>query len=290
MKIDKQTQRKLKIFHGLVNYGTQAGMLAKGLRDAGHIALSVSDFDPFKRQIDIELLHGGNFAQKVFKHSLNLTRKVYWFFSFNIFHFYYGTTLLPNQIDLPFYKLFNKKVVFHYLGNDIQGYKGSVEKYKWTNMRGFIGDRDPDEYDKRITKRFLYETNYADKQIVCAPYLSEFVQKSIVLPLAINTQSFKYTKHPQNDIPILMHAPTHRAFKGTNYIIEAIENLKREGYKFIFQTIEIATHQDLKELYIKCDVFIDQIMGGWYGTASIEAMALGRPVIFSLRKSDYEHI
>jgi hypothetical protein len=30
---------------------------------------------------------------------------------------------------------------------------------------------------------------------------------------------------------------------------------------------------------------IDQIMAGWYGTASIEAMAIGRPVICFIRES-----
>ena len=40
----------------------------------------------------------------------------------------------------------------------------------------------------------------------------------------------------------------------------------------------------------QADIFIDQIVGGWYGTAAIEAMALGRPTICFLRESYFDHI
>ena len=36
-------------------------------------------------------------------------------------------------------------------------------------------------------------------------------------------------------------------------------------------------------------LFIDQIMCGWYGTATIEAMAIGRPVIVSIRQDYLEY-
>ena len=282
--------KKLKVFHGLVNYGTQAGLFAKGLREKGIDAISVSGPDLFKRQIDVELLHGGNWIEKIVKHSINWIRRFCWFFKYNTFHFYYGTTLFPKQMDLPFYKIFGKKIVFHYLGNDVQGYKISVEKYKWTNMQGFIGNKDPILYDKKIETRLLRETKYANLQLVCAPCYSEFVLNAKVLPLAIDISDYEFHEFPKNKIPLLIHAPTDRAFKGTDYILKAVDQLKKEGYKFDFQIIENVTHSELMKFYLKCDVFIDQVMGGWYGTAAIEAMALGRPVICSIRKSYFRYI
>ena len=52
--------KELRVFHGLVNYGTQAGLFARALREAGVEAISVAFPDPFKRHIDVELLHGGD--------------------------------------------------------------------------------------------------------------------------------------------------------------------------------------------------------------------------------------
>ena len=86
----RKSQKKLKVFLGLVNYGTQAGLLAKGLRNLGVEAYSVSAPDLFKRLIDFELLHGGTLLQKITKHTKNYFLKIKWFFKYNVFHFYYG--------------------------------------------------------------------------------------------------------------------------------------------------------------------------------------------------------
>ena len=61
-------EKKLKVFHGLVNYGMQAGVFANELRNKGIDALSVSNSDSFKRLIDVELPHGGSFFIKIIKH------------------------------------------------------------------------------------------------------------------------------------------------------------------------------------------------------------------------------
>jgi|ERR1035437_5688013 glycosyltransferase involved in cell wall biosynthesis len=282
--------KQIKVLHGFVNYGTQAGFLARGLREQGVKALSVANHDQFDRFIDVEFLHGGNIFQRVLKHSYNSARKFYWFFKYNTFHFYYGNTLFPWQIDLPFYRLFGKKVVFHYLGNDVQGYKKSVEKYKWTNITAYIDKNDSLRHDLNIEKRVAFESKYADLKFVCAPCYSEFVPNALVLPLAIDLKDFEYSDLPMNDILEIMHAPTHRGNKGTDFIIKAIEKLISEGAPISFNLVENVTHDRLKEEYKKVDIFIDQILGGWYGTASIEAMALGRPVICSIRKSYFEYI
>jgi glycosyltransferase involved in cell wall biosynthesis len=282
--------KKLKVFHGIVNYGTQAGLLAQGLRSYGINALSVSYSDNYKRLIDVELLHGGNTVNKAINHVRNGLNKLFWFFRYNTFHFYYGTSLMRNHSDLPLYRLFGKKVVMHYLGNDVQEYRISTEKYKWTNMQGYIGTNDPVLHDQKIRQRLAYETRYAGIQFVCAPCYSEFVRNSVVLPLAIDIERYEYADPPGNKTLIAMHAPTHRASKGTDFIIAAINRLISDGYGIKLNLVENTTHDTLKEEYRKADFFIDQVLSGWYGTASIEAMALGRPVISSLRKSYFENI
>jgi glycosyltransferase involved in cell wall biosynthesis len=286
----KRRNKKLKVFQGLINYGSQAWLFAKNLREHNITALSVSFPDYLKRHCDIELLYGGNFFQKLIRHLWNWIRRFYWFFKFNTFHFYYGSSLFPRQWDLPCYRLLGKKVIMHYLGNDVQGFKQTVEKYKWTNMHGFMGDDDPVEYDRRIASRLAYESRYADLQIVGGPYLSEFVENSIVIPLAIDIDEYNYAEPPYNETLVALHAPTHRGFKGTEYILAAVERLISEGYPLKLNLVENSLHSRMKDEHIKADFFIDQLMAGWYGAASLEAMALGRPVICSLRKSYFEHI
>ena len=75
-----------------------------------------------------------------------------------------------------------------------------------------------------------------------------------------------------------MHAPTDRKAKKSDYIENAIAKLKSEGYTFNYKCVTNVTHAKLKEEYISSDVIIDQL-NDIYGTVSVEAMALGRPVV-----------
>lgn len=285
--------KKLKVFHGLVNYGTQAGFFSEELRKQGIRAISVIHSDPSKRKIDIELSHGGNLVQKIFKHLYNYLRKLIWFFKFNTFHFYFGKTLLPYQIDLPLYSFFNKKVIMEYLGWDVQLYQYSINKYKITNASTYKPD--PPEVqirnDEKKLKRLAYETKYVDFQIVCSPKYSEFVPNSYLLPLAVDLGTFVFQPLQMISSPIkIMHAPTSKGNKGTANIINAVNKLKFEGFNIDFILVEKVSHKELINYYKESDIFIDQILGGWYGTASIEAMAIGRPTICFLRGEYFNYI
>lgn len=289
--MNSKKTRKLKVFHGLVNYGTQAGLFARELRKQGIDAISVSYPDPFKRQIDVELLHGGNIFEKVVKHTWNWIRRIYWFFRYNVFHFYFGTTLLPKQIDLPFYKIFGKKVIMEYLGWDLQLYQYSIDKYNYTNAHFYKEKDEAISSDAIKLRRLKFESKFLNKQTVCAPYLSEFLPSAEILPLAIDIDEYKFV--PKNSIGNtikLLHAPTHQGNKGTRFIEDAISKLITEGFNIDFKLVSNVTHTELIQEYIKCDIFIDQVLGGWYGTASIEAMAIGRPTVCFIRESYFDFI
>lgn len=273
---------KPRIFHGLVNYGTQAGMFAKGLREAGFDAFSVTIADKSKRLIDHELKHGGNIFQKIINRCINIVLKINWFFKYDIFHFYYGKSMFKYNIDLLFYKLFNKKVVMEYLGHDVDLCLGM----NGVDYRGRKCDR-----LKKI-KRLKLQSKLVDRQLVCAPYYHQFVDNSIILPLAIDLESYSYSPLILKDDAItIMHCPTDRAYKKSNIIESAIHKLIEEGYKINYKCITNVTHSKLKEEYITSDIVIDQL-NPWYGTVSIEAMALGRPVVCGYQQHlmlyDYE--
>jgi len=284
-------KKKLKVFHGLVNYGTQSGMFAYGLRKRGVEAISVTTCDPFKRQTDVYLKTGGSFIRKILNSLWNRTFLLYCFFKYNTFHFYAGTSLFPKQKDLPIYRFVGKKVVMEYLGYDVQLYQYSKDKYEITNVTYYKSHDVSLLLDNKKLKRLEFESRYADKQLVCAPYLSEFVPSSEVLPLAIDLSEYKFIpkEAPIDEITIL-HAPTSQGNKGTKFIFQAIEQLKSEGYRIKVLLVENLTHAELREKYIECDIFIDQLLAGWYGTASIEAMAVGRPTVCFIRESYYKYI
>ncbi len=280
-----------KIFHGIVNYGTQAGILSKTLREIYNVeAFSVAMGDKYKRQIDRELLHGGSIPEFFFKHLFNILFLIRCFFKYDIFHFYFGTTLLPKQLDLPFYKLFNKKVVMHYLGNDVELYQWSIDNYDTTNMSHMMTDAAGVKHDKKVLKRMSFESKYVNHKIVCAPQYSPFVSNSEFIPLAIDLSIFKFNEPiPFEDCLRVQHSPTSRLKKGTKYLIEAINKLKSEGYDIQLDLCENISHDELKERYKNCHLSVTALLGGWYGTSGVEAMATGRPIVSFLRDSLFEY-
>lgn len=87
--------------------------------------------------------------------------------------------------------------------------------------------------------------------------------------------------------PVVVHAPTHRAVKGTRYVLEAVERLRREdGLTVELVLVEGLTREAARPLYERADLVIDQLLAGYYGGLAVEAMALGRPVACYLRGED----
>ena len=261
-------KEELCIFHGLHNFGTQAGMLADGLRKAGVKATSYVWNDASSRIIDVDL-----------SNVLSRYRIVRWFQilrlffeclkRYNVFHFYFGLSLFPNNLDLPLYRIFGKKVVMEYLGTDVD---------LWLGLNG-VDWRDRPVNRIKLIKKVVKQSKLVDKQLVCSPHYYQFVDNSIILPLALDLELYNYKpRNFQYNNLTFMHCPTNQKAKKTKEIEEALQQLKNEGYNFNYKRIENVSHSKLKEEYESSDVVIDQL-NSWYGTVSVEAMALGRPVV-----------
>lgn len=86
------------------------------------------------------------------------------------------------------------------------------------------------------------------------------------------------------------HAPSHRAVKGTDFILEICEKLKNDGFQFELVLVEGVSNNEAKEIYKTIDILIDQLYAGWYGGLAVEVMALGKPVLAYLREDDLKFI
>jgi len=285
----------LRVFHGIVNYGTQAGYIAKGLRVIGINARSYTIMDAFNRETDFSFKKRENIFKKIFYYKIWYPLVKTWcIFNFDIFHFYYGTSLWPNQLDLPVIKFFGKKIVHHYLGHDVELYKETIEKYEFSNMDFWADEIKGSKHDIIIKKRLKNELKFSDFQIVCSPHYYQFVPNSTIIHLAIDTSKFEFTPLEYKDYSeepvVIVHAPTHRGVKGTQFLIEAVERLQNEGYFVELNICEGIPHDILLEEYKKADFSVASLLGGWFGTVGIEAMASGKGVISFLREEYLNHV
>jgi glycosyltransferase involved in cell wall biosynthesis len=89
---------------------------------------------------------------------------------------------------------------------------------------------------------------------------------------------------PVNNGPItILHAPNHTELKGTRYFIQAVYELKAEGYPVDLQMVRKIPNVELLELIKKADIIADQLIVGWYAMFAIEGMSAGKPVLCRLR-------
>ncbi|MBN1908914.1 MAG: glycosyltransferase family 4 protein [Pirellulales bacterium] len=78
--------------------------------------------------------------------------------------------------------------------------------------------------------------------------------------------------------PLVVHAPSHQARKGTDAVLRAVEALQSR-HRFRFELIHGRDRSEALEHVARCDIFLDQFVAGCYGLAAVEAMALGKPCV-----------
>ncbi len=88
----------------------------------------------------------------------------------------------------------------------------------------------------------------------------------------------------------VLHAPTWREIKGSDYIIGAIEALKAEGENVELVLVEKIPHDKVRAIYESADILVDQVLVGWYGGLAVELMALGKPVVAYIRERDLKFV
>jgi glycosyltransferase involved in cell wall biosynthesis len=173
----------------------------------------------------------------------------------DIFHFYFGLTLVPKSVQFPILRAARRKSVFHFLGTDIRG-------------------KTPQElaYAKR-----------ADAQIVGSYDAIRWVPGAQVVPPGLDLRPF--TPHPPSDAarPLVVHAPSSREKKGTRYVIEACAQLPVD-----LDIVEGVPHDVARERYARADIVVDQLNAGWHGVFALEAMALGKPVVAHINAETLE--
>ena len=277
----------MRILHGMSNVAGQGTFSVKGLKDIGLDAvLAIWRNNKFGYECDLALNIGRNkllypwYALKMFAFG------VYAMFHFDVFHFHFGYSLFPYNLDLPLLKKMKKKFVMEFHGSDVryQLYRERSSGWKDWKMPDRSGRR-----IKQLKKIFYYTDTVILHDEELRKHLVGYKGNIVYVPLRADISRFEpsYPLATCNK-PIIVHAPTNREVKGSDYIIQAVECLKKK-YDFEFILVENKTQNEAIEIYKKADIIIDQLRAGTYGVFAIESMALGKPVISYISEDMREH-
>jgi glycosyltransferase involved in cell wall biosynthesis len=169
----------------------------------------------------------------------------------DVFHFYFGLTLVPKSLQFPILRALGKRSVMHFLGSDIRG--KALAELAWARRAG--------------------------ARIVGSYDATRWVPHAEVVPPGIDLRDYTAVKPTDRDRPVVVHAPSSRRRKGTEHVIAACEQLPVE-----LEIVEGLRHDEARRRYERADLVVDQLNAGWYGLFAIETMALGKPVVSFLHE------
>ena len=231
-------------------------------------------------------LHGRSFL--AFIHSLFLY-DIY-FISFN--GFFLGNT--PARFSQAYLlKLAKKKIVVLPYGSDSYVYRNirSVSTIQGLLMSYPLASRQ----QHRVAKDVEYWTKHADAVLPGFMGPDGFGRWDVLIPSQLfidldlwnSSKKFNEADGITNEV-VIAHAPNHRGFKGSEFVISAIEELRKEGFKIRLELLErIQNHQVRELLETDADILVEQLIFTGHGMNGLEGLAAGLPVISNLEDEAY---
>ncbi len=196
----------------------------------------------------------------------------------------FAPAVLPTHIYYPVLRGLGKKIVSAFWGSDIRHWYAFAEEMKSFGIEDemspifkYMKDRSGGSYwDKLRTVRVA--ERYSDlilsqpdcAQLQTRPYLRANV------PLDLSQYEFKV---PGRKRPLVLHAPSVPEAKGTDVVLNVVQELKDEGLEFDFKLIQNMPNSELRQLLTESDIVVDELYSATVAVLSSEAMATGNAVL-----------
>ena len=198
---------------------------------------------------------------------------------YDVYVFQFGQSLLPMNQDYPILKQLGKKVISLFNGSDIRHWSAAEP------VAAAYGYQIPDmcreepyrNLNARLTNLRMAE-RYADA-IFSLPFQSELaVRPYWHFFLPVNMEVYGHAI-PARDIPVVVHAPSRRSFKGTDVFLATLDRLRDEGVQFELKLLEGVPNPEVLRTLVDADVVLDELNSPHYAMLALEGMATGCAVV-----------
>jgi glycosyltransferase involved in cell wall biosynthesis len=240
----------LRVLHLPVNLAGTGWAHVNALRrkgvDARLLVFRPQRWRPDEYDVDLGIPRGAGFVRRQLVQWRALARYLP---ETDIFHFYFGQTLVPKALQIPILRATRRKSVMHFLGDDIRGKRLEELEYR---------------------KRF-------DVWLVGSYAATRWVPDATVVPVGIDLRDYEPVPPTRRERPLVVHAPSDPEKKGTRDVVAACEQLPVE-----LDVVHGVPHDEAVERFKRADIVVDQMHYLWHGVFAIESMAYGKPVVTHL--------
>jgi hypothetical protein len=210
------------------------------------------------------------------------------------FLFLSGETLLPRRLrrlELWLYRLRGKHVAMGFVGSDIRSerfLRAREERY----LHGKASDAVPmaEPWQRKLIDD---AERFADSILVSTPDLCRLVDRAVHVPVTVDVEELMRLLTPAApdgraaDVVRLLHVAYNPRTKGSEAILQVMSRVKRRWGERVLLLAEeeqrgrgtpgyAIGRYDMLRLVGQADVVIDQMVSGWYGMVSIEALLAGK--------------
>ena len=192
--------------------------------------------------------------------------------------------------ELLFLKSMGKKVFFAFRGSEVRN------PYIWREHN----PGQPVEFFeavKGLSKPSQFVSNFvniaslrADEIFVPDEEVQAYVPHATVLPRLVfdPVDNKNRTKREADTGKVrILHAPSRQSIKGTSEVVKAVESMKTKGMDVELNLVHGESHSAVLEAMAESDIYIDQLVLGSYGVASLEALAAGSLPVARISKGAF---
>ena len=280
---------------------------SKAMKDFGYESSTVmsgffdsindkSDFDIYTDLIIKKKTLLPQFIKHLFKDFILLDYALTYY---DVFHVSYIGLFLQNTqyrfSEAQILKKCNKKVIMLPFGSDFYMYSKILN----SSLRHVLLMSYPNhgKNENEITSRVNYWQLHAD--FVVGSFMIDGASRWDNLPvnyITIDTAKWEFKNNfseydGHNGAVNIVHTPNHRGFKGTSFIINAIEELQKEGLKINLILLEKVKNTEVQRIFKeKADILVEQIIAIGYAVSAMEGLSTGLPVLSNLEDENYTEL
>ena len=224
----------MRVLLAPIEIAGQIGITARALRTLGIDAVSCNyryKGSPYGYVCDKDLGPNGQ-SSRLLRQILQFNFILASVFRYDVFHFNFGKTLIKHSRDIPFLKRLGKKLVMEFWGNDAR-----MDDAGEMAVPRRLVNKDSSKILHKLRRLGQYIDVALVADLELKGYVEPFFRRVELVPQRIELDTYvpRYPD-PAKRRPLVAHAPTDRKIKGTEYVLAAVEKLKR-NHAFDFSLI-----------------------------------------------------
>ncbi|PWC55331.1 glycosyltransferase [Azospirillum sp. TSO22-1] len=302
--------RPLRVLIGTMENGENLSNFAEGLKQLGHTVTKVFQFAESQhgRRIVPDHLLRDVLAGTTYGIPAEDPDTIFWnpgpriqemIDGHDLFIFQSGKTLLPGNDDLPVIRNAGKRIVSVFTGTDVRHWSAAEPQYSSWGRRYWPAhtekwDQPHPTKSQMVLDQYFYNNWSVANKIYTLRMAELYSDVILSVPeqagLAIRPyfhfhvpiDANRFTAAvPDREVPIVVHAPSHRIRKGSDFIQYAVNLLNFQGVKAEYRQFEGLDNAVVAQELSNADIAVDQIFAMMHGGFALEAMAAGCAVLAS---------